>query len=382
MIDVFEVSALSGLEKTWNTFLFTGEIMNISSLIPVPDFIPLDWPWFQFFLILTFFLHLLAMNLMLGSAVIAAAERFKRHDKARDLNLDKPIAKRLPFIIAFAVNLGVAPLLFLQVLYGHFMYTSSILMAVYWLSVIGLVILAYYGAYIYAYRKTEDGKTFIITAIALLLLVIGFLFTCNMTLMITPEKWPACFTHAHGRFLPLKDPVLIPRYLHFVLSALAVAGLFHAALKVWKKKTDHTDTSLGNNGIKWFFHATLLQIPVGIWFLAALPRPVMLWFMGGSVYATILFAAGMVCSLVCLVFGFQKKIKPAVFTLIPTVMIMVLIRDEMRTAYLNKYFILDDLVVKPAFSPLIFFSACLIFGAVMVVYMIKLAICAVQEDKK
>ena len=40
-------------------------------------------------------------------------------------------------------------MLFLQVLHGNLIYTSSILMGVYWLSVIGLFILAYYRAYLY-----------------------------------------------------------------------------------------------------------------------------------------------------------------------------------------------------------------------------------------
>ncbi len=48
----------------------------------------------------------------------------------------------LPLVIAFAVNFGVAPLLFLQVLYGHFIYTSSILMGIFWISIIPALIIA------------------------------------------------------------------------------------------------------------------------------------------------------------------------------------------------------------------------------------------------
>ncbi|HKK91435.1 MAG TPA: hypothetical protein VJ936_08540 [Desulfobacteraceae bacterium] len=354
--------------------------MNSAALIPAPDIISLDWPWFQFFLIATFVLHLLLMNLMLGSAIIAAVQRWK--DRSAPTGIDQPAARRLPFVIAFAVNLGVAPLLFLQVLYGHFMYTSSILMAVYWLSVIGLVILAYYGAYLYAYGPSETGKTLLVSGITLLLLTTGFLFTCNMTLMLTPEEWPAYFENGSGLFLPLTDPTLIPRYLHFVVSAVAVAGLFHAAMGKWKKTPDRADTALGRNGMKWFFYATLVQVPVGFWFFAALPGHVMKEFMGGSPYATALFATGIFAACLCLVFGFKRKTGASVVSLAATVVLMVLIRDALRRAYLMEYFTLDDLIVHQAWSPLLFFIACLAFGAAMVFYMVKLAIQAVHKEDR
>jgi hypothetical protein len=58
----------------------------------------------------------------------------------------------------FSVNFGVAPLLFVQVLYGHFFYASSILMAVFWLAVIPLLIAAYYAAYLYGFRFGALGR--------------------------------------------------------------------------------------------------------------------------------------------------------------------------------------------------------------------------------
>ena len=54
--------------------------------------------------------------------------------------------------MAFAVNFGVAPLLFVQVLYGHLFYTSSILVAVFRLAVIPLLIVAYYALYLHGFR--------------------------------------------------------------------------------------------------------------------------------------------------------------------------------------------------------------------------------------
>jgi len=171
-------------------------------------------------------------------------------------------------------------------------------------------------------------------------------------------------------------------YLHFVVSAVAVAGLFHAAMGKWKKTPDRADTALGRNGMKWFFYATLVQVPVGFWFFAALPGHVMKEFMGGSPYATALFATGIFAACLCLVFGFKRKTGASVVSLAATVVLMVLIRDALRRAYLMEYFTLDDLIVHQAWSPLLFFIACLAFGAAMVFYMVKLAIQAVHKEDR
>ena len=63
-----------------------------------------------------------------------------------------PVAKKLPVMIALGINMGVPPLLFLQVVYGNLFYSSSVLMAVYWILIIPLLILAYYGTYIHIFR--------------------------------------------------------------------------------------------------------------------------------------------------------------------------------------------------------------------------------------
>ena len=58
----------------------------------------------------------------------------------------------IPTLIALTVNFGVPPLLFVQVLYGHLFYSSSVMLAVPWILVIPILILAYYAAYIFVKR--------------------------------------------------------------------------------------------------------------------------------------------------------------------------------------------------------------------------------------
>ena len=168
-------------------------------------------------------------------------------------------------------NFGVAPLLFLLVLYGQFIYVSSQLMAVFWLSVIALLMAAYYLAYDYKFnfRRSGDFRRSMIGIAAILLLCIAFLFCNNMTLMLNPSSWASYFGNSGGTLLNLSDPSLLPRYLHFITATLAIGGLFVAI--VWTLRKNHPNSE--NNiaaGMNWFVYATLAQIAVGFWFQMSL----------------------------------------------------------------------------------------------------------------
>ena len=348
--------------------------MDPSFLIPVPDAIQVHWGWLNFFFILTFVLHLLFMNAMLGCGIIALVRSIKGRPK--DLFIAKEISLKLPYTIAFAVNMGVAPFLFIQVLYGHFIYTSSVLMGWYWLSIIGIIIIAYYSAYLFDFKFDVLGpfRTISIAICVVLMLLVAFLFTNNMTLMLRPEKWTQYFFNAQGTILNLSEPMLIPRYLHFVCASIAVGGLFLAIIGKIKAKTGNNGfEEMISSGMQWFSFATLMQLAIGFWFAASLPKDILHLFLGGSNTATLLMGAALISAGAALFFGFKKQIWLATSAVVFTIVGMVLIRDIVRLAYLKPYFVLSDLVVEPQYSPLIIFIITLVAGIGLVGYMLKLA---------
>jgi len=352
--------------------------VNPVNLIPVPDTIPVHWAWFQVLLIVTFILHLLFMNAMLGSAILALFREFKVDKDADKIN--HQTAEKLPYTIAFTVNIGVAPLLFIQVLYGHFIYTSSILMAVYWLSVIILLILAYYAAYIYDFKFDAMGRsrTIFICISVILLLWIGFVFTNNMVMMIQPETWPAYFRNPFGTLLALKSSMLIPRYLHFVLASVAIAGLFQSILWTMKKQEPVSGKAV-RSGLNWFAWATWVQFAVGIWFLVSLPEDKMMLFLGRSPLHTFLLAAGILLGAAAVYSAARNKVWTTSALALAAVVDMVLVRDLLRSAYLRPYFSPNELKVVPEYTPMILFLAAFAAGIVIIAYMIKLAVSAGKE---
>lgn len=348
--------------------------MDPARLIPTPDAIPVPWGWFEFLLILTFFAHLVFMNAMVGAAFIALVREWRATAASPPPCQD--IANKLTYNIAFAVNFGVAPLLFLQVLYGHFIYTSSVLMAAYWLSIIGILIVAYYAAYLYKLRYNElaAGRKRALATSFILLLAIAFLFVNNLTLMQTPEKWTVYFNNAGGTFLNLSEPTLMARYLHFIAASVAGGGLFLALLAHFaKKKGDVTAEARIKNGLKWFTYGTVVEAGTGIPFLFSMPKEVHQLFVGGSALHTVIFLAAMAGTFFCFYFGAKEKVWHATGAMAATILFMILVRDLARQAYLSPYFHPADLTVVPQASPLVLFLISLVIGVGAVVYMLKLA---------
>ena len=82
------------------------------SIIPAADTIPVHWLWFQVLLIVTFFIHMILMNFLLGGSLLTLWDLFRG-------KLEKKASGNIPTLVALTVNFGVPPLLFVQVLYGR-----------------------------------------------------------------------------------------------------------------------------------------------------------------------------------------------------------------------------------------------------------------------
>lgn len=340
--------------------------------IPSADSIPVAWGWFQFLLLLTFPLHLLAMNSMLGGLGIAVYQQFKGVPTGKRLAHRFVLA--LPLLIAFVVNLGVAPLLFLQVLYGQFIYSSSVLMGMFWILVVPVLIIAYYAAYIYDFQFARLGGigAWLGTAVFVLLLVIGYLFTNNMLLMSLPEQFGEYFQNRNGTILASAHVLFLPRYLHMMLGALAVGGLAIALLGRIKATSDPELAEFSHAvGLKTFRWFTLVNTVCGIWYLLTLERSSMLLFMGGNLPATFCFATALIVVLYILHSSFRDRLWSTIGGVVLLVYLMTFMRAWLRTDFLAPYFNLSQLQVVPEYSPMIFFFLTLAGGLVCVGWMLK-----------
>lgn len=345
--------------------------MNPAGLIPAAEAIPVAWWWFEALSFVTFAAHLLFMNALLGGAIIALVSLLGRGGPGPD----KGLSKRLPTILALTVNLGVPPLLFLQVLHGQFLYTSAVLMAVWWLALVSLVMLGYgllYGHSL-GFERLGGRRVLVLGLAVALLLAASFILSNVMTLMLRPEAWLAYFDNPRGTLLNLADPTLLPRWLHFVTASLALGGLFAALMHRGRAREGEPGAAERvAQGLRWFNRATLAQVVVGLWFLLSLPDNILLLFLGRSVFHTALLTAGLLAAAMALHHGFKGRPAHAAAWIVGAVLAMVGVREAVKFAYLEPYFSPESLAVTGQYTPLALFLACFAAGLLAVAYMLRL----------
>lgn len=337
------------------------------SIIPTPDTIPVHWLWFQVLLIFTFFIHMILMNFILGGSLLTVWDLIRG-------KLEKKASSSIPTLIALTVNFGVPPLLFVQVLYGHLFYSSSVMLAIPWILVIPILILAYYAAYLFVKKadKAPGWSKASLVVTSLFLLFIAFVFVNNNTLAIRPGRWDIYFENPGGWHLNLGEPTLWPRYLHFLLSALAIGALGRAITYRFLKISSEEKLVQIRRNLKTFGWITIIQMGVGTWFWLSMPREVWKIFMGGSMFATILMSIAWVAALFILHSAFTGRLTLAMILGGVQVLLMVIIRDLARAAYLDGLFHPSRLENIGEGSPLVVFLLVFVIGIALIYYMIRL----------
>ena len=241
------------------------------SLIAPPS--PVGYPtpfWFiELFKVLGFAFHVAPMNLWYAGAIIAAGFGILGKGNARTVGLH--IARALPFAIAFGVNFGIIPLLFIQVAYHQFFYPATILMAWPWFSVFWLVTLAYFAIYLYklSIERNLSPKVGNVGGwlAGILFIIVGFFFANALSLMVRADGWWGIFKQANtsgaatGFALNTSDPTLFPRWLFMFGLALTTTASFVIVDAAFFSHRDSEDYRryarkfafvLYNIGLLWF----------------------------------------------------------------------------------------------------------------------------------
>lgn len=252
--------------------------MTEQLIIPGPEPVPLpaDPILLQGLLLLTFVLHILFLSQVLGGGVLylgatAAARREPDHPLGR---LAGWLAGLSPWMIAFTITSGVAPLLFVQLLYGSFFYTSSVIMAWAWFAVIPLLIAGYYALYWVSLRGQDRPPAMRLAVGGLALAIfafIAFLYVTNLDLMQRPEVWAGAYFANPGGTSLITRPALLPLSLHVLLGAIALASilvLLHGAAAATSDPT--YSQAVTRFGLAFFVPAALLQAVVAPWYATSL----------------------------------------------------------------------------------------------------------------
>ena len=313
-----------------------------ASLVPALDPAPLPGPpWlFHILWVLTFFIHLLFVNTVLGGSLLAAFAGLApsgRNDTRRcfvEINA---------WAISLAITFGIAPLLFMQVLLGRFFYSATILVGWAWLGMLGLLTVGYYLNYVAKFRLRAGKDAGAVLAVeAVCFLAIAMIQVAVNLLHMQPARWSAVGADA---WAALTDPSFLPRFGHFVFAAVSMAGAVLAWIAVRRagRGADAaTCRGMATYGVRAALIATLLQLADGFWLLLSLPEDVLKAFMRGGAATIGPLTVGILAGLGLLVVLAQvhdplvqaAKVRRAAELIVGAMVFMVVSRHQLRTLYL------------------------------------------------
>jgi hypothetical protein len=260
---------------------------------PAVDPIPLPAPvWLLKLLhVVTLSLHFVAVEMLLGGLLVAVLlSLFGK--SAHSLVTARALARRLTVVMTFVINLAVPPLLFAQVLYGRALYTSSVLIGVYWIALIPTLILVYWLLYRFSARLEAGKSAWWVGLIAWLLAGgVARILSTNMTLMLRPEAWRGMYSaSAMGAYLPTGDPTLEPRWLLMMAGGLAIGGLWLVYLAGRSTFTAEEKKYVAALGGKLAAGFGLVYLAAGLWAASVQPAAVKAGLAGHALYPAYRFA--------------------------------------------------------------------------------------------
>jgi hypothetical protein len=236
--------------------------------------------------VLTWALHIAAVQVMLGASALTLYGSFSRDTRWR--RLAAAMLTTAKVAVSVAIVLGVAPLLFVQVIYDPFWYTSNVLSARWVIGFIVVLILAYLAMYAFYYRNprlasqpTRSAWQMVVSLV--LMLVVGWIMHVLSYQMLLPEQWMSWYApngqiDAGGQSLHAYS---ITRFAFFILLSVAVVAAWLFAYRRYLMGRRDEDAGY----IAWLLPLAhklmlaggVLAVASGALWLATLPEK-MAWF--------------------------------------------------------------------------------------------------------
>lgn len=168
---------------------------------PFPFGYPAPTAFYLTLYVLTLVIHVVTMNYVLaGSAWLAAMRCRPRLDADADPAV-RLLSDWMPLMLSAAITAGIAPLLFIQILYRTQFYTANLLLFHRWMAILPVLIVVFYLLYLIRKPATLAGRPglrrWLTVAVFLGFGFIGWSWTENHLLSLqSQEVWSAEFVRS------------------------------------------------------------------------------------------------------------------------------------------------------------------------------------------
>lgn len=188
---------------------------------PFPFGLPLPTAFYLVVYVVTLVLHVVFMNYVLAGTAALAAAYFR--PGIRGTGESTAILKEwMPFMLSGAITAGVAPLLFLQILYKREYYTANLLLFNRWMAILPVLIVGFYSLYLLKSRWLTRRAGWVAAAVAVVPILCvaftGYSWTENHLLSVrSPAFWGEFYA---TRAQIYHDPQLLPRLLVWAVGSV------------------------------------------------------------------------------------------------------------------------------------------------------------------
>ncbi len=178
--------------------------------------------------LLTFVLHQAFMHYVLAGSLYLtwATIRQGRTTHLTEQSLAATLRDWMPFLLSAAITAGVAPLLFIQIVYQYQFYTANLLLWWRWVVVVPVLIVAFYLLYLIKSRMLWNWpygvRVAVVLATSTSFVFVGFCWTVNHLLANSEANWPEVYTT--GR-LPFSVVAVILRMLVWIGGSFATMSV-------------------------------------------------------------------------------------------------------------------------------------------------------------
>lgn len=333
--------------------------------------------------VLTWALHILAVHVTLGSALLSLiGVNMKGEQSAHWRRMALMLLEHAKIGVSIAIVIGVAPLLFVQVIYDPFWYMSNVLSARWVVGFIVVLLVAYWMLWLHYFgakkRTREDGIRVFLGWVSLaLLLLVGFIMHVLTSQMLSPQAWmswyaPGGVIDPSGARIHDYHPA---RFGFFITLALPVVSAWLLACRKYLSARAGEDTdyleflaSIAHK-IAWTGGGLALALLAG-WMLS-LPAK-------SAAFAYSPWAlAGIIAVLGLAALGMSRINGYLVFTgALLADLIAGILREAYRYTVLfgqHGYDFMDYRIVMDWYSTILFFATFAIVGGVSLAFMLSLS---------
>lgn len=215
----------------------------------------------------TLLLHVLPMAYVVaGSALLMMRVITQPHLINDPLTLH--LRQWLPFVLSAAITAGVAPLLFLQILYQREFYTANLLLFNRWMAILPVLIAGFYMLYLlkghWLWQRHFIWRALVVLLVFACFAFVGWSWTENHLLSLAGQTaWTSQYTASRPYYLPSE---IFPRL------GIWLTGVFPtmAALIAWPLALQTLPTGTARNLSLIALAGMTASLAAGVWYLSTI----------------------------------------------------------------------------------------------------------------